>query len=128
MKLPLSRLVLLWGALFAVMFVLALKYDYHLQPAKLPPKSYTYHHSDAGRMVWLKYGCEGCHRINGAGNKTGPDLSRAGVRHDRAWLGKQIIDPKYHNSGSLMPDYSALSGKEITDLTDYLSELRGTAE
>lgn len=129
MKLSVSKLIFMWGIFLSVMLYLTLKYNYHEQPLMLQ-------HAEGGpdlqvipgKLAWQKYGCGSCHRINGVGTRIGPDLSRVGVRRDRMWLYHQLVNPKSHNSNSVMTDYSNIPNEDRHDLANYLSGLRGTAE
>jgi putative heme-binding domain-containing protein len=47
-----------------------------------------------GQMVFEgKGGCTGCHRVNGAGSRVGPDLSRIGSARRAADLERSLLDP-----------------------------------
>ena len=43
--------------------------------------------------MWARY-CVGCHIIDGDGGKDGPELSKAGEKHDVETLKTWIIDPE----------------------------------
>lgn len=123
------KLIFIWGALLSAMLFLTLKYDYHEQPSMRNNREDVPDPLAAsGKTAWQKYGCNSCHRINGDGNKLGPDLSRVGVRRDKMWLTQQLVNPKSHNSDSVMTDYSNIPNEDRQDLVHYLSGLRGTAE
>jgi cbb3-type cytochrome oxidase cytochrome c subunit len=128
-KFSVPKLIFIWGALFSATLFLTLKYDVHEQPTiQRPIEEDPDLRAAAGKMVWQRYGCNNCHRINGAGSKIGPDLTRVGVRRDKSWLNLQLINPKSHNSNSIMSGHFGIPDKEKQDLVDYLSGLRGTAE
>ena len=75
----------------------------------------------AGEKLFQSQGCVGCHKINGAGGTTGPELSGSTLtsRSD-AWLKAQIKNPQSHDPNSVMPSFSALSDQQIQHLIDYL--------
>ncbi len=77
-----------------------------------------------GEAVYKAQGCSACHMIAGVGGKVGPDLSRAGKMHDKAWIEAQLRDPKSHNPQSIMPSFSKLPEKDIDNLADYLAKLK----
>lgn len=47
----------------------------------------------AGKAVFLSKGCSNCHRVNGEGSRTGPDLSDIGAMRSLAHLESAVIDP-----------------------------------
>ncbi len=47
----------------------------------------------AGRAVYAKQGCSGCHMVNGEGSVLGPDLSRAGGARSYDYLKESILTP-----------------------------------
>jgi cytochrome c oxidase cbb3-type subunit III len=47
----------------------------------------------AGRAVYAKQGCSGCHMINRDGSAFGPDLSRVGVARSYDYLKDSIVKP-----------------------------------
>jgi hypothetical protein len=129
MKLSAPKLIFLWGILFAAVLIAAVKFDLHQHPfIQSTAKGSPVRHIATGRIIWDKYECNRCHRINGEGQKMGPDLSRVGVRHDRTWLTSKLANPQRHNAGSVVPSLSNITEDERQELIDYLSGLRGTAE
>lgn len=77
-----------------------------------------------GEELFKSLGCSACHMIGGIGGHIGPDLTKVGSRRDKEWIAEQIKDPKSHIPDSIMPVFSALPGKDIEDLSDYLSGLK----
>ena len=47
----------------------------------------------AGKAVFQRAGCAGCHRVNGAGGRLGPDLSEVGKARSRDYIRQSITDP-----------------------------------
>ena len=78
---------------------------------------------ERGREVFTESGCLGCHRMKGQGNiGPGPDLSRIGVRLDRAAIERSLVKPK-----TPMPSYSVLRRERPADfreLVNFLADLR----
>ncbi len=77
-----------------------------------------------GSEIFHSNGCAGCHMINGSGGAIGPDLSGEGNRsRSRDWLSIQLRNPKAHYPDTIMPSFSRLGDKDISDLIDYLMSL-----
>ena len=75
-----------------------------------------------GRTVFRDQGCYGCHTAEKMGTAIGPDLSRIGAKHDRAYLGRWLRDPSAQRPAH-MPKLQ-LSEGEVQALTAYLGSLR----
>ncbi len=73
-----------------------------------------------GKAVYNSQGCGNCHKIGGKGGTTGPDLSHEGSKHDAAWIGKKITDPKATNPKSIMPP-KKLPKDQLTALACYVA-------
>jgi ubiquinol-cytochrome c reductase cytochrome b subunit len=87
-------------------------------PASLSPSA-----REGARLV-ASLGCNGCHSINGRGGAVGPDLSDESRRgHSRSWLASQVVNPKSHNPGSIMPPYPTLGDTQLNQVVDYLMSL-----
>ena len=78
-----------------------------------------------GQVVYDAQGCARCHSVAGVGGK-GPDLSKAGATHDKAWIAAHIRNAKQHSPKSNMPDYGddKLNAKDLDTLADYLAGLK----
>jgi len=88
-----------------------------------------------GRALFLREGCDECHRIDGtrAQGSSGPDLSHVGSRltigagllnNDAESLARFIADPASLKAGSRMPAYPGLSAAELADIAAWLKGLR----
>jgi mono/diheme cytochrome c family protein len=91
----------------------------------------------AGKGLSVRYGCRGCHKINGTGGDDGPDLSDEGrrstvdldfshVQGERTlvrWLTEHFLDPARVSEGSRMPKLGA-SEEEARALSLYMLSLR----
>jgi ubiquinol-cytochrome c reductase cytochrome b subunit len=72
-------------------------------------------------MVWGRY-CVGCHIIDGDGGKDGPELSKAGEKHDLEKLKTWIIDPEAVNPDAEMPAFGdRLSPEQLDAIAQYLA-------
>ena len=58
---------------------------------------------DAGKKVWHKYDCIGCHTIFGNGSYFAPDLTKATVRKPKGYIKKFIMNPRAIKSTAAMP-------------------------
>lgn len=79
---------------------------------------------DAGKKVWHKYDCIGCHTILGNGSYFAPDLTKATDRKPKGYLKKFIMNPRTVNSKAAMPDLG-LSDEEADNLIAFLEWTAG---
>jgi len=80
---------------------------------------------EKGAKVFRQAGCIACHKVNGRGGASGPDLTRIGaVRAEQAWLRRFLKDPAALVSGSRMPPFDDLTEDEMQALTAYLLSLK----
>jgi ubiquinol-cytochrome c reductase cytochrome b subunit len=97
--------------------------------AVTPPERLASSGVPRGRELFQSQGCSACHKVNGQGGTTGPDLSDEGDRGKSAdWLVTQIHNPKAHDATSIMPSYSSLSQDQVESLVAYLLSLHSGAE
>ena len=75
-----------------------------------------------GAMVFEKYMCVNCHKVNGNGTSVGPPLNGVGRRRTRDWVRDHFADPKKLSPGSIMPAYK-FTPAELESLTTYLFAL-----
>lgn len=59
----------------------------------------------SGEELIARYGCQGCHVIDGEGGAVGPSLDTVFERRETDWVRSQIVDPKSHNPATAMPDF-----------------------
>lgn len=69
----------------------------------------------AGRQVYLRTGCAGCHRVSGEGSVYGPDLSRIGAARSIEYIRESIVNP----SSDIPEEYRGVTvvtndGKSVT--------------
>lgn len=74
---------------------------------------------NAGKKVWHKYDCIGCHTILGNGSYFAPDMTKAVERKPKGYLKKFLLDPRAIKTDSAMPKLG-LSEKEADDLIAFL--------
>ena len=80
---------------------------------------------EKGAKVFRQAGCIACHKVNGQGGPSGPDLTRVGaVRTEQAWLRGFLKDPAAVVPGSRMPPFDDLTEDEVRSLTAYLLSLK----
>lgn len=68
-------------------------------------------------------GCTGCHKLNGKGGNTGPDLTHIGAKDAAAQIAAKVKNPKANNPNSVMPA-SRRPDKEIQAEAAYLASLK----
>lgn len=89
----------------------------------------------AGRRVFLSQTCVQCHAIQGttAGGVVGPNLTHLASRWTigagaapmtKSALVAWIRNPQTFKQGVYMPPYPFLTGKQVSDLADYLLSLK----
>jgi len=71
-----------------------------------------------GETVFARYGCQGCHQIEGAGGSIGPSLDRVLTRRGDAFVLAKIRNPLADNPSSAMPKLP-VSEREMNDLIAY---------
>ncbi|MEN8264409.1 MAG: c-type cytochrome [Nitrospirota bacterium] len=80
---------------------------------------------NAGKKVWHKYDCIGCHTILGNGSYFAPDMTKVTVRKPKSYLKKFIMNPKAIKPDAAMPTLG-LTDKEADNLMaflDWMSEV-----
>jgi ubiquinol-cytochrome c reductase cytochrome b subunit len=79
-----------------------------------------------GEKLFLRLPCIKCHTINGVGGSVGPNLSgEAGRGRSRDWLRQQVRNAKSHFPRGPMPAFTMLTDRQVANLVDFLSSLRG---
>lgn len=70
-----------------------------------------------GRRLAQKYGCFGCHKITGFGDrwKIGPDLRHVASKLDAEWIAKWVEDPAAFKPTTQMPKVFNLSNTSSAD-------------
>ncbi len=87
-----------------------------------------------GRTLFRAHGCNTCHAVgnvrpdtSGGAVTDAPDLTEIGLHHSPGWMHSFIEDPGVYHPDSKMPSFGPpkLSHREIEDIAQYLSSLRG---
>jgi len=74
-----------------------------------------------GSKLYQQYRCQSCHRLNGKGSDSGPDLTHAGQRHpELEWQIAHLKNPQKMVPGSEMPAFADLSEQELRALAAFL--------
>lgn len=86
-----------------------------------------------GRMAIEKYGCNGCHKIDGWEHKrkTGPSLLKIAGKVDKEWFKSWVWEPKAFNKHAKMPaffmqtnnskpEFAKLNMAEVNAMAEYI--------
>lgn len=74
---------------------------------------------DAGKQVWHKYDCIGCHTILGNGSYFAPDMTKTAERKPRSYLKQFLMDPRAVNAKASMPKLG-ITADEADKLITFL--------
>jgi nitric oxide reductase subunit C len=96
-----ARNLFIIGSLIFFGIFLALTFDTLGQLDKRAPEITP--DVDAGKMVWHKYDCIGCHTIFGNGSYFAPDMTKVVERKPKGYLKKFMMDPKAVKASAAMP-------------------------
>lgn len=79
-----------------------------------------------GKLLYDKLKCGYCHKINGKGGNTGPDLTKEGAKNRGVeWQMKHLVDPESkHAKQPDMPKFDNLTEKMLLDLAAYIESLK----
>ncbi len=55
------------------------------------------------RDVLTRYGCQGCHQVQGEGGTLGPSLDNVISEKGKAFFSRKVKEPQFNNSSSAMP-------------------------
>ena len=70
--------------------------------------------------VLTRYGCQGCHQIQGVGGTLGPALDGVIDKKGKAFFLRKVREPQFNNAASAMPKMP-ISDEELNALAEYLS-------
>lgn len=95
------RNLFIYGTIFFFAIFIVLTVDTMKQVDKRSPEITD--DVDAGKQVWHKYDCIGCHTIFGNGSYFAPDMTKTAERKPRGYLKQFLMDPKLVNAKASMP-------------------------
>lgn len=112
-----ARNLFIFGSLFFFVIFLALTFDTMGKLDKRAPE--ITEKVNAGKMVWHKYDCIGCHTILGNGSYFAPDLTKTAEQKPAGYLKQFLMDPKSVNVKASMPKFG-ISSEEADNLIVFL--------
>jgi len=93
-------------------------------PAAVDAKQFTPAMVALGKQLYeVKYQCQSCHTIGGAGGYVGPNLNNAGGWLTPAWIEAWLRNPQALIPGTIEPQRN-FTEDEVKALTAYLMTLR----
>ena len=72
------------------------------------------------REVLTRYGCQGCHQVQGAGGTLGPSLDNVISDRGKAFFLRKVKEPQFNNASSAMPQMP-ITDEELEVLAEFLS-------
>ena len=72
------------------------------------------------REVLTRYGCQGCHQVQGAGGTLGPSLDNVISDRGKALFLRKVKEPQFNNASSAMPQMP-ITDEELEILAEFLS-------
>jgi mono/diheme cytochrome c family protein len=94
-----------------------------IDPGSVDPETFTPRMASLGKQLYeVRYECQSCHTIGGAGGYVGPSLDKTGDRLNAAWIMAWLKDPQAIVPGTIEPRRE-LSDEEAQQLTAYLLSL-----
>ncbi len=113
-----ARNLFIIGSLFFFVIFLALTFNTLGALDKRAPEITA--DVDAGKMVWHKYDCIGCHTILGNGTYFAPDVTKVASMKPKSYLKAFLMDPKSVNAHAVMPTLG-ITEDEAEKLIAFLS-------
>ncbi len=111
-----ARNLFIVGSLFFFAIFLALSFDTIGKLDKRAPE--ITEDVNAGKMVWHKYDCIGCHTIFGTGSYFAPDMTKVSERRPKGYLKQFMMDPKSVKPNAAMPKLG-ISSEEADHLIAF---------
>jgi nitric oxide reductase subunit C len=112
-----ARNLFIYGSLFFFVIFVMLTIDTMGKLDKRAPE--ITEEVNAGKMVWHKYDCIGCHTIFGNGSYFAPDMTKITEKKPKDYLKQFLMDPKSVNPKASMPKLG-ISSKEADNLIAFL--------
>ncbi|MDA8098183.1 MAG: c-type cytochrome [Nitrospiraceae bacterium] len=113
-----ARNLFIFGSLFFFVIFLGLTVDTMNQIDGRAPEITK--DVDAGKMVWQKYDCIGCHTILGNGSYFAPDMTKIVEQKPAGYLKQFLMDPRGVNPKAAMPKLG-ISSQEADQLLAFLT-------
>jgi nitric oxide reductase subunit C len=113
-----ARNLFIFGSLFFFIIFLGLTFDTMKQIDGRAPEITK--EIDAGKMVWQKYDCIGCHTILGNGSYFAPDMTKVVERKPAGYLKQFLMDPRGVKPKAAMPRLG-INSQEADDLVAFLT-------
>lgn len=117
MDIKVARNLYIYGSLFFMVIFVILSYDTLSKLSQRAPDITP--QIDAGKMVWHKYNCMGCHTILGNGAYFGPDMTKVAGKKPAGYLKRFLMDPKSINPAASMPNLG-ITSEEADNLIAFL--------
>jgi nitric oxide reductase subunit C len=112
-----ARNLFIFGSLFFFVIFLGLTFDTLGKLDKRAPE--ITEEVNAGKMVWHKYDCIGCHTIFGNGSYFAPELAKITEKKPKGYLKRFLMDPKSVNAKASMPKFG-ITAEEADKLLVFL--------
>lgn len=112
-----ARNLFIFGSLFFFVILVILTFDTLGRLPKRAPE--ITEEVNAGKMVWHKYDCIGCHTILGNGSYFAPDMTKVVERKPKDYIKQFLMDPKSVNPKAKMPKFG-ISSDEADKLIAFL--------
>lgn len=112
-----ARNLFVFGSLFFFAILVILTFDTLGKVDKRAPEITAA--VNAGKMVWHKYDCIGCHTILGNGSYFAPDMTKVVERKPKEYLKRFLMEPKAVNPMATMPKLG-LTAEEAENLLTFL--------
>jgi mono/diheme cytochrome c family protein len=128
-----ALIVVILAAVFSLLHNAPGPRDASIEARSSVPKTPATTHAAAGRAIYDKLGCGGCHSIGGQGNPRIPLDSVALHRSPkelRDWIvAADSVRPRLSASVARMKQsYASMPEEELQALLDYLVDLRESSE
>lgn len=113
-----AKNLFIYGSIFFFVIFLALTFDTMEKLEKRAPE--ITEAVNAGKMVWHKYDCIGCHTILGNGSYFAPDLTKTAEKKPKEYLKQHLMNPKALNPKAAMPTLG-ITPEEAENLIAFLT-------
>lgn len=117
MDIKVAKNLYIYGSLFFLIIFVILSYDTLSKLSQRAPGITP--EVDAGKMVWQKYNCMGCHTILGNGAYFAPDMTKIMEKKPAGYLKRFLMDPRSINPGASMPNLG-ITSTEADNLVAFL--------